>query len=84
MTVMAEDSPKKKIQRILEYYSACDICTRDKTKLCEQKVPERTRQTYFMTIYPRWEDDITKRCKHFRLHKGKMERLLEQMESDQW
>jgi hypothetical protein len=81
---MKEPSPKKKIQRVLEYYSACDICQRDKTKLCEERIPERIKQTYFMTIYPRWEDTITKRCKYFRLHKGKMEALLKQMDSQKW
>lgn len=80
---MKDNPPKKKVQLILEHYSACDICQRDKTKLCEEKVPERIRQTYFMTIYPRWEDDITKRCKYFRLHKGKMEKLLKEF-SEEW
>lgn len=81
---MKEISPKKKIQRVLKYYSACEICQRDKTKLCEEKVPEKVRQTYFMTILPRWEDNITKRCKYFRLHKGKMEKLLKQIDSERW
>lgn len=81
---MNETSPKRKIQQVLEYYSACDICQRDKTKLCEEKISERVKQTYFMTIYPRWEDTITKRCKYFTLHKGKMEALLKQMDSKEW
>ncbi|KYK32715.1 MAG: hypothetical protein HXS48_04975 [Theionarchaea archaeon] len=81
---MKDNPPKKKIQLILEHYSACVICQRDKTKLCEEKVPEKIRQTYFMTIYPRWEDDITKRCKYFSLHKGKMEKLLKEIESEEW
>lgn len=81
---MKKTSPKTKIQHVLEYYSACDICQRDKTKVCEERVPEKVRQTHFMTIYPRWEDTITKRCKYFRLHKGKMETLLKQMESEEW
>lgn len=79
-----EKAPKKKIERILEQYSACEICQRDKTKLCEERVPESARQTFFMTIYPRWENDITKRCKYFRLHKGKMEKLLRETESENW
>lgn len=81
---MTETTPKKKIQRVLEHYSACDICQREKTKLCEEKVPEKVRQTYFMTIYPRWEDNITKRCKYFRLHRGKMEKLLKEIGSAEW
>jgi hypothetical protein len=81
---MSSNPSKKKIQRVLEYYSACDICQRDKTKLCEEKVTEKIRQTYFMTIHPRWEDSITKRCKYFRLHKGKLEKLLKEMESGEW
>lgn len=81
---MKEAPPKEKIQRVLKYYSACDICQRDRTKLCEEKVPPKIKQTYFMTIYPRWEDDITKRCKYFRLHKGKMEKLLQQIDSEDW
>ncbi|MGC1120685.1 MAG: hypothetical protein WBA22_06285 [Candidatus Methanofastidiosia archaeon] len=81
---MSEEPPKKKIQLVLRYYSACDICQRDKTKLCEQRVPEDIRQTYFMTILPRWENEITKRCKHFRLHKGKMEKLLERISKSEW
>ena len=82
--VMNDTPPKKIVQRVLEYYSACDFCQRDKTKLCEEKVPENIRQTYFMTIYPRWEDDITKRCKYFRLHKGKFEKLLKEIETEEW
>lgn len=81
---MKNNTPKEKIQRVLEYYSACDICQRDKTKVCEEKVPEKVKQTYFMTILPRWEDAITKRCKYFRLHKGKMENLFKQIESENW
>lgn len=81
---MKKNTPKKKIQEVLKHYSACDICKRDKTKLCENKVSETVRQTYFMTIYPRWEDEITKRCKHFRLHKGKMRELLEKVRSEEW
>lgn len=81
---MKEAPPKEKIQHVLKYYSACDICQRDRTKLCEEKVPAKIKQTYFMTIYPRWEDDITKRCKYFRLHKGKMEKLLQQIDSEDW
>jgi hypothetical protein len=78
------ESPPKKIQQILDYYSACDICQRDKTKLCEEKIPEHIKQTHFMTTYPRWEDSITKKCKYFRLHKGKMEKLLKEIESEEW
>ena len=75
---------KKNIQRVLERYSACDICKRYKTKLCEEKVPEKVRQTNFMTIYPRWEDEITVRCKHFKLQKGKMEKLLKIIQEEEW
>lgn len=81
---MTESAPKRKIQRILEHYSACEMCQRDKTKLCEDRVPEKVRQTFFMTILPRWEDEITKRCKYFRLHKGKLEKLMKEMESEEW
>lgn len=81
---MKDASPENKIQRVLEYYSACNICQRDKTKLCEEKVPEKVRQAYFMTIYPRWENSVTRRCTYFRLHKGKMEALLKKIESEEW
>jgi hypothetical protein len=81
---MSASQQKNNIQKVLRRYSACDICQRDKTKICENHVPESVRQTHFMTIYPRWEDVITKRCKYFRLHKGKMEALLKKMETDEW
>lgn len=81
---MSETLLKKTLQKVLEQHSACEICQRDKTKICEEHVPESVRQTTFMTIYPRWEDSITKRCKYFRLHKGKMDNLLKEMETDEW
>lgn len=81
---MKESTLKQKIQKVLEQYSACDICQRDKTKLCEQSVPEEVRQLYFITIYPRWEDQITKRCRHFRLHKSKLDKVLSEMETEEW
>jgi len=81
---MSASQQKNKIQQVLQRYSACDICQRDKTKICEEHMPESVRQIYFMTIYPRWEDNITKRCKYFRLHKGKMENILKEMDSDDW
>jgi len=67
------------IKTILERYSACKICTRENTKLCEEAVDYMTRQVYFTTPFKRKEDGITKYCKHFNLSQPKLNKALAEL-----
>jgi len=67
------------IKLILERYSACKICTRDGTKLCEESVDYLTRQVYFTTPFKRKEDEITKYCKFFNLSQPKLNKALSEL-----
>ncbi|MBN1786479.1 MAG: hypothetical protein JW825_05805 [Candidatus Methanofastidiosa archaeon] len=64
------------VKTIIERYSACKICTRENTKLCEESVDYLIRQVYFTTPFKRNEDEITKYCKHFNLSPQKLNKAL--------
>ncbi|MHC1604659.1 MAG: hypothetical protein ACXQTP_01625 [Candidatus Methanofastidiosia archaeon] len=64
------------ITLVLERYSACNICTRENTKLCQENVDYKLRQIYFTTPYKKMENEITKYCKYFNLNPSRMNKLL--------
>jgi len=64
------------IKAVTERYSACKICTRENTKLCEESVDYALRQVYFTTPFKRKEDEITKHCKFFNLSQSKLNKAL--------
>jgi len=73
-----------KVTKLLDYYSACDFCARDKTRFCDEHVEQALKQVYFMTLSRRKEDEMTRRCKYFKFHKGKSSKLLEMMAGENW
>lgn len=75
---------ESKITKLLDYYSACDFCARDKTRFCDEHVPQTEKQHFFLTLARRKEDEITHRCKYFKFHKGKSESLLRRLEGENW
>lgn len=74
---MADDD----ILTVLERFSACRICTREKTKLCEESVDYMIRNVYFTTPYRNKADPITKYCKHFNLSPQKLNKALSEISS---
>jgi hypothetical protein len=64
------------IQVVLERYSACRICNRESTKLCEESVDFLTRNIFFTTPYKRGEDEMTRYCKYFKLSTTKLNKML--------
>ena len=67
------------ILTVLERYSACRICTREQTKLCEDSVDYMIRCVYFASAYKNKEDSITKYCKHFNLSSSKLNKVLSEI-----
>jgi hypothetical protein len=68
------------IQLVVERFSACKICNREHTKLCEESVDYLLRSVYFATPFRRQQDAITKYCKYFKLSPSKLAKALGEMD----
>ena len=75
---MVSNMTDDEIQQVLERYSACKICNREHTKLCEESVDYMLRCVYFTTPYRRHQDSITKYCKYFKVSPSKLAKVLEE------
>lgn len=75
---MVSNMTDDEILMVLERYSACKICNREHTKLCEESVDYMLRCVYFTTPYRRRQDAITKYCKYFKVSPSKLAKALEE------